>query len=35
MQSTSLVSHLSSSLQSRPDAYIDYLRCLKIKNIHH
>ena len=35
MQSTSLVSHLFSSLQSRPNAYIDYLRCLKIKRSHH
>ena len=26
---------LFSSLQSRPNAYIDYLRCLKIKRSHH
>ena len=30
-----LVSHLFSSLQSRPNAYIDDLRYLKIKRSHH
>ena len=33
-KSTSLVSHLFSSLQSRPNAYIDDLRYLKIKRSH-
>ena len=35
MQSTLLVSHLFSSLQSRTNGYIDYLRCLKIKRSRH
>ena len=34
-KSTSLVSHLFSSLQSRPNAYIDALRYLKIKRSHY
>ena len=33
--STLLVSHLFSPLRSRPNAYIDDLRYLKIKRSHH